>query len=86
MKNKGQQPRSFVWVHEQNEVEQADQVNVVFIKDEDDAQFFELLCQESPKHQRVTTIDSEMCGEVQVQDDSPECPKENSLPIEQKPY
>jgi len=26
-----------------------------------------------------------MCGEVQVQDDSPEYPKNNSIPIEQVP-
>jgi len=27
-----------------------------------------------------------MCGEVQAQDDSPECPKDNSIPVEQEPY
>jgi len=31
LNKKGQQPRSFVWVREKNEVEQADQVNVVSI-------------------------------------------------------
>jgi len=29
LKSKGQQPRSFVWVREQNEVEQAEQVNAL---------------------------------------------------------
>jgi len=32
------------------------------------------------------TIDSEKCGEVQVQDDLPEFPQDNSIPIEQGPY
>jgi len=48
--------------------------------------FFELPCQESPKHQRVAAIDSKMCGEIQVQDNSPECPKDNSIPIKQESY
>ena len=82
LNKKGQQPRSFVLVREQSEVEQADQVNVVFIKDEDDAQFFELPCQESPKHQRVSMIDSDMCGEVQL---NPPKSLNNDLIVEQEP-
>ena len=27
----------------------------------------------------------EVCGEVQAQDDSPECPEDSSIPIKQKP-
>jgi len=58
----------------------------MFIKDEDDAQFCELPSQESAKHQRVEKIDSEMCGKIQVQDNSPQCPEDNLLPIEQESY
>jgi len=82
LNKKGQQPRNFVWVREQNKVKQADKVNVVFIKDKDDAQFLELPCQESPKHQRVAMIDSEMCGEVQV--NSPQS-LNGDLTLEQEP-
>jgi len=59
---------------------------VVSNKDKNDAQFFELPCPKSPKHQRVATMDSKMCDEIQVQDNSPECPKENSIPIEQESF
>jgi len=31
-------------------------------------------------------MDVEMCGEVQAQDDSPKCLKDNSFPIKQDPY
>jgi len=38
---KRERSRSFVWVREQNKVELTDQVNVVFIGDEEDTQNFE---------------------------------------------
>jgi len=72
-------------VREQNEVKLADQVNVVSIGDEEDIQNFELPCLESLRHQKIATIDMEMCGEVQAQDDSPECPEDSSIPTEQEP-
>ena len=66
--------------------ELADQVNVVSIGDEEDTQNFEFSCLESPRHQKIATIDMEMCGEVQVLDDSPECPEGGSIPIEPVSY
>ena len=54
--------RSIVWFRKQNEVEQANQVNVVSIKDAKYSEIFQFPCQESPKHQRVASIDSKMCG------------------------
>jgi len=85
LNKKRQQFRSFVWVREQNEVELVDQVNVVSIGDEEDIQNFELPCLESPRHQKIATIDMEMCGEVQAQDDSPDGPEDGLIPIEQEP-
>jgi len=41
LNKKGQQPRSFVWVREQNEAELAEQVNVVSIADKENAQNFQ---------------------------------------------
>jgi len=82
LNKKRQQFRSFVWVCEQNEVGQVDEVNVASIGDEEHTQNFQLPCLEYPIHQNIVTIDMEMCGEVQAQDDSPECPKDNSIPIE----
>jgi len=43
--------RSLVWVYEQNKVEQAEQVHVMSIVDEEDIQNFELSSQKSFKHQ-----------------------------------
>jgi len=82
LNKKRQQFRSFVWVREQNEVELADQVNIVFIGDEEDTKNLELPCLESPRHQKISTIDMKMCGEVQAQDDSFECPEDDSILIE----
>jgi len=59
-------PRSVVWVCEQNEVEQAEQVNIVTIADEENAQNFEFPYQEAFKHDQITITSYEMCGEVQV--------------------
>ena len=66
LNKKRQRFRSFVWVREQNEVGQVDQVNVVSIGDEEDTQIFERPCLESPRHQKIATIDVKMCGEVQA--------------------
>ena len=85
LNKKKQRSRSFVRVREQNEVELTDQVNVVSIGDEEDTQNLEFPCLESPRHQKIATIDMEMCGEVQVLDDSPECPEGGSIPIEHEP-
>jgi len=85
MNKKRQRSRSFLWVREQNEVELVDQVNVISIGDEEDIQNFELPWLESPRHQKIATIDIERCGEVQAQDDSPECLDDSSIPIEQEP-
>jgi len=64
LKKKRKQFRNFVSVREQNEVEQADQVNVVSIGAEEDTQIFELPCLETPSHQKIATIDVKMCDEV----------------------
>ena len=85
LNKKRQRSRNFVWVCEQNEVELVDQFNVVSIGDEVDTQNFEFPCLESPGHQKIATIDMEVCGEVQAQDDSPECSEDSSIPIKQKP-
>jgi len=62
-----------------------DQVNVVSIEDDKGAQIFKSPCQEYPKHQSVSTIDSKIYDEVQAQDDSHEYPKDNLITIEQEP-
>ena len=77
--------RSFIWVREQNKVELADQVNIVSIGGEEDTQNFEFPCLESPRQQKIATIDMEMRGEVQVLDDSPECLEGGSIPIKHEP-
>jgi len=69
LKKKKQHPRSLGWVCEQNDIsqfEQVEQVNVVSIVDEEDAQNFEFPCQEALKHHQIATTDHKMCDEVQV--------------------
>ena len=82
MNKKGQQPRRFVWVREQNEAKQAEQVNVVSIADEENAQNFEFPYQEAFKHHQIAITSHEMCGEVQV--DSPKS-LNGDLTLKQEP-
>ena len=74
MNNKSQQLRSFVWICERNEVEQAEHVNVLSIIDEEDAQIFEFPYLESSQHQKNVTIESQICGKIQAQHKSPKNP------------
>ena len=59
VKQKKQQPRSFVWVRGQDDVsqiEQVEQVNVVSVADKEDAQNFEFPCQKVPKHHKIDRL------------------------------
>ena len=68
LKKKKQQPRSFGWVHEQNDisqVKQVEQVNFVSITGkENDAKNFEFPYQEAFKHDQIAITGHEMYGEV----------------------
>jgi len=84
LNKKRQRSRNFVWVREQNEVELTYQANVVSIGDEEGTQNFEFPCLESPRHQKIATIDMEMRGEVQAQDGLTECPEDSSIHLEEE--
>ena len=74
LKKKKQQPRSFVWVRGQNnvsQIKQVEQVNVVSMADEKNAQNFEFSCQEVPEHHRINMLNCKGCEEAQVHANSP---------------
>ena len=48
-----------------------EQVNIVSVADEEDAQNFEFPCQKVPKYHGINMLNCKGCDEVQVHADSP---------------
>ena len=60
-----------------------EQVNVVSMVDQEDAQNFEFPCQKVPKHYRIDMLNCKGCDEVQVHTDSPKRLDGGSVAIKQ---
>ena len=60
-----------------------EQVNVVSVADEEDAQNFEFPCQKVPKHHEIDRLNHKGCDAIQVHTDSPKRLDGDSVAIKQ---
>ena len=82
LNKKGQEPRSLVWVHEQNEAEQAEKLTSCPLQMRKMLKIFEFPYQEAFKHRQIAITSHEMCSEILV--DSPKS-LNGDLTLEQEP-